>query len=104
MDLISSVSSTFTDIFHQMGTPIDDLSIMPIEEELQKEEAACAYYRDDYWYRELNTVYPYALNDNVRVVDNISKNRNSIVVRSLFNKQVYQVRNQESIEKWVLLS
>ena len=61
---------------------IDDLSM----EEVTTEEGGCTnkaskrLQREDYWYRELNTVSPYGLNDNIRGVGNISKNRDGIVV------------------------
>ena len=28
--------------------------------------------REDYWYRELNSIYPYGLNDNVKKFGDIS--------------------------------
>ena len=43
--------------------------------------------REDFWYRELCTVYPYGLNDNVRKVGNVSKLGPSTVVHALFNRQ-----------------
>ena len=42
--------------------------------------------REDYWCRELCTVYPYGLNDNVKKVGNISKIRNNLIIWNLFNK------------------
>ena len=42
--------------------------------------------REDYWNRELNTVYPYGL--YVQRVGNISKNREGIVVWNLSKKQI----------------
>ena len=44
--------------------------------------------REDYWCRELCTVYPYGLNDNVRKVGNVSKCGADMVVGTLFNKQL----------------
>ena len=43
--------------------------------------------REEYWYRELCSVYPYGLNDNVRGVGNVSKSDESLIVYTLFNKQ-----------------
>ena len=43
----------------------------PLSERLEKE---------DYWCRELCTIYPYGLNDNVKGVGNISRVINETVV------------------------
>ena len=44
--------------------------------------------REEYWYKELATIYPYGLNDNVRRVVNISKKGiDNTVVWALFNKK-----------------
>ena len=51
---------------------------MPIEE-VALEEGECMnlaskrLQREEYWYKELATIYPYGLNDYVRRVGNISK-------------------------------
>ena len=51
---------------------------MPIEE-IQVLEGECItlaakrLQREEYWYKELKSIYPYGLNDNVRKVGNISK-------------------------------
>ena len=48
--------------------------------------------REDYWYRELNT---YGLNDNIKKVGNISKNKDKgIVVWTLFNKHTRKSRRR----------
>ena len=52
--------------------------------------------REDYWCRELCTVYPYGLNDNVRKVGNISKCSQEIVVKMLFNKQPRKYRKRQA--------
>ena len=45
-------------------------------------------HREEYWYRELCTVYPYGLNDNVKGVGNMSsRSDDGLVVYELFNKQ-----------------
>ena len=75
----------------------DDIIIMPIEE-VSLEEGECLslaskqLQREEYWYKELATIYPYGLNDNVKNLGNISKKgTENVVVWSLFNK-----KNQEN--------
>ena len=51
--------------------------------------------REDFWYRELCTVYPYGLNDNVRRVGNVSKQGPNIVVHTLFNRQHRKSKKRE---------
>ena len=55
--------------------------------------AARRLQREEYWYKELKSIYPYGLNDNVRKVGNISKNK-GIVVWTLFNKQTRKFRKR----------
>ena len=57
---------------------IDDVTILPIEEvtiepEDQMSLADKLSSREEFWYRELCSVYPYGLNDNVYKVGNISR-------------------------------
>ena len=52
--------------------------------------------REDYWYRELCTLYPYGLNDNVRGVGNLSKCGHNIVVHTLFNKHQRKFRKRNA--------
>ena len=40
--------------------------------------------REEFWYRELCTVYPYGLNDNVRKVGNVSKCGPELVISSTY--------------------
>ena len=51
--------------------------MQPIEKvELVDDEEVCLHsklYREDFWMRELETIQPYGLNDNVRSVGNVSK-------------------------------
>ena len=51
--------------------------------------------KEDYWYHELCTVYPYGLNDNVKGVGSLSKCDRNIIVHTLFNKhqRKYRKRN-----------
>ena len=71
----------------------DDITIMPIEE-VSLEEGECfslaskRLQREEYWYKELATIYPYGLNDNVKNLGNISKKgTENVVVWSLFNEK-----------------
>ena len=71
----------------------DDITIMSIEE-VFLEDGECLslaskrLQREEYWYKELATIYPYGLNDNVKNVGNISKKgTENIVVWALFNKR-----------------
>ena len=62
--------------FSSDGHSEGDMLVMPIEEvnvEAGKgiSLAPKCLQREDYWYRELNTIYPYGLNDNVRGVGNV---------------------------------
>ena len=75
----------------------EDISIMPIEEITSTSsvsQRARRLEREDYWCRELCTVYPYGLNDNVRKVGNVSKCGGDIVVNTLFNKQQRKYRKR----------
>ena len=56
---------------------MDDISIMPIEEVVLEPNDGISLpserlQREEYWYRELCTVYPYGLNDIVKGVGNVS--------------------------------
>ena len=75
----------------------EDISIMPIEEitgTSSVSQRARRLEREDYWCRELCTVYPYGLNDNVRKVGNVSKCGGDLVVNTLFNKQQRKYRKR----------
>ena len=50
--------------------------------------------REEYWYRELCSMYPYGLNDNVRGVGNVSKSDERLIVYTLFNKQKRKFRKR----------
>ena len=69
---------------------------MPIEVSLEERECPSLVskrlQREEYRYKELATIYPYGLNDNVKNLGNISKKGiENVVVWSLFNK-----KNQET--------
>ena len=74
------------------GHSEDDIAIMPIEEVYLRQGenislASKRLQREEHWYRELASIYPYGLNDNVRKLGNVSrKNEDSVVIWSLFNR------------------
>ena len=79
--------------FCSSGHSEDDITIMPIEE-VSLEEGECLslaskrLQREEYWYKELATIHPYGLNDNVKNLGNVSKKgTENIVVWSFFNKK-----------------
>ena len=53
--------------------------------------------REEFWYRELCTVYPYGLNDNVKGVGNVSSMSRSedLIVYTLFNKHERKYRKRK---------
>ena len=86
--------------FNSDGHTEDDISIVPIEEVKLKPTdkislSAKRLEREDFWYRELCTVYPYGLNDNVRKVGNVSKTGSSTVVHALFNRQCRKFKKRQ---------
>ena len=77
--------------FNSDGHSIDDLTIMPIEKIVDSDDDRLSLHakrlsREEYWYRELCTIFPYGLNDNVKGVGSISRKIDSTVVWGLFNK------------------
>ena len=42
--------------------------------------------REEFWIRELKTIYPYGLNDNIRGVGNITKQNDELLIWKFFNK------------------
>ena len=87
--------------FNSDGHSEEDISIMPIEEvtctsgSTGVSLSAKRLEREDYWYRELCTVYPYGLNDNVRKVGNVSKCSQEMVVNTLFNRQPRKFKKRQ---------
>ena len=79
--------------FNSDGHSLNDIAIMPIEEvKLAPNEnttiSAKLLSREEFWYKEIGSVYPYGLNDNVRRLGNVSKQiGKNLVVYSIFNKQ-----------------
>ena len=65
-----------------------DISIKPIEK-IISDSSAYRLEREDYWCRELCTLYPYGLNDNV------GKSKDEIIVNTLFNKQNRKFRKRQ---------
>ena len=53
--------------------------------------------REEFWYRELCSVYPYGLNDNVKGVGNVSSMSRSedLIVYTLFNKHERKYRKRK---------
>ena len=82
------------------GHTLDDISIMPIEEVVLEPNDVISLpskrlQREEYWYWELCTVYPYGLNNNVKGVGNVSsRTDDGLVVYELFNKQKRKFRNR----------
>ena len=85
--------------FSSDGHTLDDISIMPIEEVVLEPNDVIflpskRLQREEYWYRELCTVYPYGLNDSVKGIGNVSsRTDDGLVVYELFNKQKRKFRN-----------
>ena len=66
-----------SDHFNSDSHTLDDISIMPIEEVVLEPGDSMTLpskrlEREEFWYRELCSVYPYGLNDNVKGVGNVS--------------------------------
>ena len=85
--------------FNSDGHSLDDINIMPIEEVVLEQTDGMTLpskrlQREEYWYRELCSVYPYGLNDNVRGVGNVSKSDERLIVYTLFNKQKRKFRKR----------
>ena len=77
--------------FNSDGHSLDDLTIQPIEEVVLEPGDEMSLHskrlsREDFWMRELKTIQPYGLNDNVRSVGNISKLPEEPVVWSFFHR------------------
>ena len=87
--------------FNSDGHSEEDISIMPIEEvtctsgSTGVSLSAKRLEREDYWYRELCTVYPYGLNDTVRKVGNVSKCSQEMVVNTLFHRQPREFKKHQ---------
>ena len=78
--------------FNSDGHSLDDINIMPFEEVVLERNDGTTLpskrlQREEYWYRELCSVYPYGLNDKVRGVVKVSKSDERLIVYTLFNKQ-----------------
>ena len=82
------------------GHGAEDVSIMPIEEVVltpgdNMSLASKILQREEYWYKELCTIYPYGLNDNVRGLGNVSRKMGQgIVIYTLFNRQTHKYRKR----------
>ena len=86
--------------FSSDGHSINDLCIMPIEEVMLEVNdklslASKLLTREEFWIRELCSLYPYGLNDNIRGIGNVSKKLSQgLVVYSLFNKHQRKFRTR----------
>ena len=88
--------------FNSDGHSHEDLCIMPIEEVYLEpgDDISLAMKlsnREEFWYKELCSVYPYGLNDNVCKVGNVSRKlEQGLVVYCLFNRQPRKYRVRQS--------
>ena len=88
--------------FNSDSHTLEDISIMPIEEVVLEPDDSMTLpnkrlQREEFWYRELCTVYPYGLNDNVKGVGNVSSMSRSedLIVYTLFNKHESKYRKRK---------
>ena len=59
----------------------DNVSIMSIEQIPETPKSTSfRLLREAFWYKELCSIYPYGLNDNIKAVGNISKLKKEIIV------------------------
>ena len=71
---------------------MDDISIMPIEAMLQSPgdtttTGSKLLSREEFWYKQLGSIYPYGLNDNVKQLGNVSKKiGHGLFIYYMFNK------------------
>ena len=88
--------------FNSDGHCHTDILLMPIEKVCLEPGdrmtlAKKLSEREEYWYRELCSVYPYGLNDNVAGVGNVShKLGQGVVIYTLFNKQPRKFRVRQT--------
>ena len=66
--------------FNSDGHSLEDVIVQPIEEVVVEPEENISLHakrleREDFWMRELKTIQPYGLNDNIRSVGNINYHR-----------------------------
>ena len=85
--------------FSSDGHSLDDLTIQPIEEVMLEQEDTMSLHakrleREDFWMRELKTIQPYGLNDNVCSVGNISKLPVEPVVWSFFGRRSLTMKHK----------
>ena len=71
---------------------------MPIEEVVLNKVSLASklLQREDFWIRELGSIYPNGLNDNVKGLGNISTlvDKDNLIVYSLFHKHKRKYRNR----------
>ena len=70
---------------------MDDISIMPIEAVLHSPKDTTTIgskllSREEFWYKELGSIYPYGLNDNVKLGNVSKKIGHGLFINYMFNK------------------
>lgn len=91
--------------FNSDGHTDKDITIIPIEEVILDSNdnitlASKRLEREEFWYKELGSIYPYGLNNNVRKIGNISqKIGDGTIVYSLFNRQPRKYKKRQHKRK-----
>ena len=86
--------------FNSDGHTLEDIDILPMEEVVSEPNDTISLTckrlkREDFWYRDLCTIYPYCLNDNVKGLANVSSKKDQgLVVYGLFNKSRRKFRKR----------
>ena len=87
----------FYNHFNSDNHSFDDALIMPIEQIHETPKStSLRLLREAFWYKELCSIYPYRLNDNIKGVGNISKLKKEIIVWNLFNRLSHKRRHRHS--------
>ena len=81
--------------FRNDGHSLEDFIIMPIEKVHVEDNDTVSItskwlQREEYWYKELPSIYPCGLNDNVKSVGNMSKCRRPELVVFNNNERRYR--------------
>ena len=96
--------------FNSGGHSLDDISIMPIEAEFHSPEDTTTIRskllsREEFWYKELGSIYPYGLNDNIKQLGNVSqKIECGLVIYFYFNKHERKFRKRSKPRNKVKVS
>ena len=78
---------------------MDDISIMPIEAVLQSPGDTTTIgskllSREEFWYKELGSIYQYGLNDNVKQLGSVKKIGHGLFIYYMFNKHRRKFRKR----------